>query len=136
MSPIIYTPHYCETPEEDLRSGTLWQCEVCETIWEARRPRIGDWVKIAVPRRERIVTDALNRPALTSETTTPTVTPDMVHLVLDTYAEHEDFVTRDGREFCAECDAPLTTGPLVLVAHASRMAAAVLQDALRGETHE
>ena len=70
------------------------------------------------------------------EPTTPTVTPDMVLLVLDTYAEHEDFVTRDGREFCAECDAPLTTGPLVLVAHASQMAANVLQDALRGETHE
>lgn len=68
--------------------------------------------------------------------TTPTVTPDMVLLALNTYAEHEDFVTRDGREFCAKCDAPLTTGPLILVAHASRMAAAVLQDALRGETHE
>lgn len=60
----------------------------------------------------------------------PTVTPHMVQLVLDTYAEHEDFVTRDGREFCAECDAPLTNGTPSLVSHAREKAAEALQDAL------
>jgi hypothetical protein len=64
----------------------------------------------------------------------PTVTDRMVQLVIDTYAEHVDFVTRDGCEFCAECDAPLTNGALTQTAHACTMAAAALQDALRGET--
>ena len=135
MSPIIYTPHYCETPEEDLRSGTLWQCEVCETIWEARRPRIGDWVKIAVPRRERIVTDALNRPALTSETTIPTVTTDMVELVLNEYKEHADIGRLDNAWWCARCPDPIPRG-LTPAGHARSMAAAALQDVLdkAGET--
>lgn len=61
---------------------------------------------------------------------TPTVTPHMVQLVLDTYAEHEGFVIQDGREFCAECDAPLTNGTPSLVSHARGKAAEALQDAL------
>ena len=135
MSPIIYTPHDCEPPEGFQQPGTLWQCDICETIWEADSPYIeGDWGKIDEPRRDQCLAEARQRQ--NAHPTTPTVTPDMVLLALNTYAEHEDFVIRDGREFCAKCDAPLTTGPLVLVAHASRMAAAVLQDALRGETHE
>ena len=64
------------------------------------------------------------------EPTTPTVTPHMVQLVLDTYAEHEGFVIQDGREFCAECDAPLTNGTPSLVSHARGKAAEALQDAL------
>jgi len=140
MSPIIYTPHDCEKPEGNLPAGTLYQCPECDRVWERGTDVFEDdtnlhwWVE-EDPRRGAALQKACSQ-RTQPEATSPTVTPDMVLLVLDTYAEHEDFVTRDGREFCAECDAPLTTGPLVLVAHASQMAANVLQDALRGETHE
>ncbi|MDO4919919.1 DUF3310 domain-containing protein [Kocuria sp.] len=59
----------------------------------------------------------------------PVVTPEMVQLVLDTYAEHEDIVTRERKRYCAECDAPLVHG-LTPAAHARNMAAATLEDAI------
>lgn len=132
MSPIIYTPHDCETPEGDLRDGTLWQCDVCETIWEADRRLIGEWKKIAQPRRGRIVADALKRPEHTSEPTTPTITPDMVQLVLDTYTDHisTDTVT-DVLGACESCGAGIY-GPHTIQAHAREMATNALQDALGG----
>ena len=71
----------------------------------------------------------------TSALSAPTITPHMVQLVLDTYAEHEGFVIQDGREFCAECDAPLTNGTPALVSHARGKAAEALQGALAAGEH-
>ncbi|MDO4920069.1 hypothetical protein [Kocuria sp.] len=73
--------------------------------------------------------DELTEGAQDPEPPAPVVTPEMVQLVLDTYAEHEDVVTRDRIRYCAECDAPLV-GWLTPAAHARNMAAAVLEDAL------
>ena len=136
MSPTIYTPHDCEKPEEDLRIGTMWQCDVCETIWEAIRPRIGEWAKISDPRRGKIVLDAARLPTLNPESTTPTVTPAMVQLVLDTYTDHMCVTPNDGVEpfgWCGECETGIY-GPHTIQAHAREMTANTLQDALRGET--
>lgn len=137
MSPIIYTPHDCEKPVHDRLAGTLYQCPECDRVWEADSipsvsKRGGEcvWSLVEDQRHDAALRAASTRAARLVTPATPTITPAMVLLALDTYAEHEDFVTRDGREFCAECDAPLTTGPLVLVAHASQMAATALQDAL------
>lgn len=136
MSPIIYTPHDCDTPDGDLRDGTLWQCDVCETIWEADRRLIGEWKKIAQPRRGRIVADALKRPEHTSEPTTPTITPSMVQLVLDVYEDHMLVAPADGDGpdgplgHCGECDAPI--GPHTIMTHALEAAAAALQAEIDG----
>ena len=34
MSPIIYTPQYCELPHPKTVTGTLWQCPDCDKVWE------------------------------------------------------------------------------------------------------
>lgn len=139
MSPIIYTPHDCEPPPgEDLRNGTLWQCDVCEAVWEAARPRVVEWNKIAQPRREKIVADPLKRPALTSETTIPTVTTDMVQLALDAYTDHSSPVQvghLGTTLVCRKCETSML-GHRAALRHAREKAAEALQDALRGETHE
>lgn len=66
------------------------------------------------------------------EPTSPTVTPDMVQLVLDTCAEHAELATFDDGT-CTECrgclDGP-KYGRYTIQAHAREKAAAALQDAL------
>ena len=135
MSPIIYTPHDCEKPGNCAPRGTLWQCSECGLIWEldADTMATGErlkWWAIEGPRRDIALGAARARAVQPEISTTPTVTPHMVQLVLDTYAEHEGFVIQDGRVFCAECDAPLTNGTPSLVSHARGKAAEALQDAL------
>lgn len=148
MSPIIYARHRCAPAEDpdivamgrDEADGVMWQCPECDAYWETEVTKATNgqvlrfaWVCMGRPREQaqlREVEAAFNPTA-----TTPTVTPHMVQLVLDTYAEHEGFVIQDGREFCAECDAPLTNGTPSLVSHAREKAAEALQGALAaGET--
>ena len=142
MSPIIYTPHKCETPApQDVACphprGTLWQCETCYAIHEAEDARRGKWVQVADPKRVRRVEEARQRASSRDgNPTTPTVTPRMVQLVLDTYTDHMAVVPNDGAkplEWCGECETGLY-GPHTIQAHAREKAAEVLQDALRGET--
>ena len=143
MSPIIYTPHDCEKPEGNLPAGTLYQCPECDLIWELSTDTVRDgkrlkWWAIDGPRRDIALGAARARAVQPATPTAPTVTPDMVQLVLDTYAEHMAVVTSDGNEVlgtCGECGAGIF-GPHTIQAHAREMAANALQDALRGETHE
>lgn len=134
MSPIIYTPHDCKKPEGNLPAGTLYQCPECDRVWERGTDVFEDdtnlhwWVE-EDPRRGA----ALQKACSQRTQSAPTITPDMVQLALDTYAEHKDFVTWGGLECCAKCAAPLPAGTLVRMDHARRMAATALRDALRGE---
>ena len=139
MSPIIYTPHDCEKPGYDLPAGTLYQCPECDRVWERGTDVFEDdtnlhwWVE-EDPRRGV----ALQKACSQRTQSAPTITPDMVQLAVDTYAEHADFA-RDkfgvytGRSECAECG----TGPYgirTIKEHAREKAVEALQDALRGET--
>lgn len=138
MSPIIYTPHECKTPApEDAASphpvGTLWQCEVCETIWEAVRPLLGEWEEIADPRRKHCIEDASRRvPA----EPTPTVTPGMVARAIDTYEDHVSVLPTDGSGsngivgHCEGCGVPV--GPYTSKTHALEVAAAAVQAKING----
>ena len=70
------------------------------------------------------------------EPTSPTVTPGMVQLVLDTYTDHMSVTPNDGVEplgWCGECETGIY-GPHTIQAHAREKAVEALQDALRGET--
>lgn len=134
MSPIIYTPHRCETPappstpRPDL-IGTLWQCETCQAIYEAIDGSLGRWYKIADPYRKHCIEDASRR--VLAEPA-QTVTPAMVQLVLDTYTAHTALVPNDGAEplgWCGECETAIYGAPTIQV-HAREKAAAALQDAL------
>lgn len=138
MSPIIYTPHACDLPEDAQRGGILWQCDICDSIWSADPPRLGGgWRKIDEPRRDQNLAEAKRRQI--AQPATPRITPDMVELVLDTYSEHTE-LARDvfsGYTGCAVCGTG-SYGPHTVRAHAREMAANVLQDALdkAGDTHE
>lgn len=143
MSPIIYTPHKCETPApQDVACphpvGTLWQCETCYAIHEAEDARTGLWVQVSDPKRVHRVEEARRWAAPRDGLpTAPTVTPDMVQLVLDTYAEHMSVTPNDGAEplgWCGECETGIY-GPHTIQAHAREKAAEALQGALAaGET--
>ena len=138
MSPIIYTPHDCEKPEGNLPAGTLYQCPECDRVWERGTDVFEDdtnlhwWVE-EDPRRGAILREAC---AQNNPPATPTVTPAMVQLVVDTYTSHARLTYfDDGTQ--TECRGCLD-GPKydrhTIQAHAREKAAEVLQDALRGET--
>ena len=134
MSPIIYTPHDCEKPA-DAPLGTLYQCPECDRVWEQDADVFEtgtrlQWWTIEDPRRDAALRAACARTAQPEPSTTPRVTPGIVQLVLDTYAEHEDYVIRGGTWFCSQCDAPVHPYELSPEAHARNMAAAVLEAAL------
>lgn len=136
MSPIIYTPHACNTPEGFHRAGTLWQCDICDATWSAYSRNIGGgWRKIDEPRKDQGLAEARRR--LNTHPATPTVTPDMVELVLNEYEEHGDIGRLGNAWWCARCPDPIPQG-LTPAGHARSMAAAALQDALTkaGDTHE
>lgn len=68
MSPIIYIPHNCETPKDELPKGTLWQCDACDKVWEldhvgSRNSPIYTkaWALVKDPRRTNAVIDAINK---------------------------------------------------------------------------
>lgn len=128
MSPIIYIPHACEASAlGDLPYGTIWQCETCQALWVATSSAKIEWAKIEDPRREHSIEDASRRaPALPAA---PTVTPDMVQLVLDEYEEHGDIGRLGNAWWCTRCADPIPQG-LTPAGHARSMAAAALQDAL------
>ena len=153
MSPIIYTPHRCapsENPDlaalsNDEVEGVIWQCPECQAYWEAdvRKAPNGKvvsfvWVCVGSPRQEaqrREIEAALKG---TASTPTPTVTPGMVQLAIDTYRDHMTMVPSDDNDalgICGECEAILL-GANSSHLHALEITAEVLQDALRGETHE
>ena len=136
MSPIIYTPHACDLPEDAQRGGILWQCDICDSIWSAYPPRLGGgWRKIDEPRRDQNLAEAKRRQI--AQPATPTITPDMVELVLNEYKEHENIGRVGNAWWCARCPDPIPQG-LTPAGHARSMAAAALQDALdkAGDTHE
>lgn len=97
MSPIIYTPHDCEKPEGNLPAGTLYQCPKCDRVWERGTDVFEDdtnlhwWVE-EDPRRGVAMQKACSQ----RTQSTPTVTPDMVQLVLDTYADHAELAALRG----------------------------------------
>lgn len=133
MSPIIYTPHKCETPGGDMPAGTLYQCPECDRVWELETVRTRDssiranvWTVLEDPRRAAILRDAC---AQNNPPATPTVTPDMVELVLNEYEEHADIGRLGNAWWCARCPDPIPRG-LTPAGHARSMAAAALQDAL------
>ena len=71
------------------------------------------------------------------EPTTPTITPDMVQLALETYWNHVDLRRDAEGEYteCAECG----TGSYdfhTIMEHAREKAVEAVQDAMRGETRE
>ena len=130
MSPIIYTPHDCEKPEGNLPAGTLYQCPECDRVWERGTDVFEDdtnlhwWVE-EDPRRGA----ALQKACSQRTQSAPTVTPDMVQLVLDEYKEHANIGRLDNAWWCARCPDPIPQG-LTPAGHARSMAAAALQDAL------
>lgn len=152
MSPIIYTPHRCAPSEApDLASlsndeveGVIWQCPECQAYWEAdvAKAITGEvlsfmWVCVGSPReqaRRREIKAALNG---TASTPTPTVTPDMVKLAIDTYEDHMSVFPTDGSGpngilgHCGECDAPI--GPHTSKTHALEAAAAAVQAKINGD---
>ena len=135
MSPIIYTPHDCNTPEGLHRAGTLWQCDICDATWSAYSPNIGGgWRKIDEPRQDQCLVEARQR--INVRPTTPTVTSDLVQLALDTYWKHSELGRDDGGAYapCVECG----TGSYdfhTIMEHAREKALEAVQNALRGETH-
>lgn len=144
MSPIIYTPHRCapsENPDlaalsNDEVEGVIWQCPECQAYWEAdvRTASHGKvvsfvWVCVGSPRQEaqrREIEAALKG---TAGTPTPTVTPDMVELVLNEYKEHGDIGRLGSAWWCTRCADPIPRG-ITPAGHARSMAAAALQDVL------
>lgn len=141
MSPIIYTPHQCETPappptpRPDL-IGTLWQCETCQAIHEAVDETLGHWYKIADPRRKHRIEDASRRvPAEPA----PTITPAMVALAIDTHDAHASVIPTDESGpngvlgHCEECGFPV--GPYTSKTHALEAAAAALTAELADQEH-
>ena len=138
MSPIIYTPHECETPApQDVArpypQDTLWQCEVCGAIHEAEDARKGEWYMVEDPKRLYRMEEARRRAApRAAARTAPAVTPRMVQLVLDTYTDHMSVAPNDGAEplgWCGECETGIY-GPHTIQAHAREKAAAALQEEL------
>lgn len=130
MSPIIYTPHDCEKPEGNLPAGTLYQCPECDRVWERGTDVFEDdtnlhwWVE-EDPRRGV----ALQKACSQRTQSAPTITPDMVELVLNEYEEHADIGRLGNAWWCARCPDPIPRG-LTPAGHARSMAAAALQDAL------
>ena len=130
MSPIIYTPHDCEKPEGNLPAGTLYQCPECDRVWERGTDVFEDdtnlhwWVE-EDPRRGV----ALQKACSQRTQSAPTVTPDMVQLVLNEYEEHGDIGRLGNAWWCTRCPDPIPQG-LTPAGHARSMAAAALQDAL------
>ena len=113
--PIIYTPHQCTTPlPQDvccpMGSGTLWQCEICESIWEARDARKGQWIRIEAPRRGRRITEA-TRPTSTAPKVSPSMSAEaMADLVVDAYNAHiHTNVPIGGPRSCAGCGVSVDT---------------------------
>lgn len=143
MSPIIYTPHDCEKPGNCVPRGTLWQCSECGLIWEldADTMATGErlkWWAIEGPRRDLALGAARARAVQHEMSTTPTVTPDMVELMLDAYADHNSLVQVGNlgtRLMCRKCETSMSSYQAAL-RHAREKAAEALQDALRGNTHE
>ena len=134
MSPIIYTPHDCEKPGYDLPAGTLYQCPDCDLVWELEADTVRDgkrlkWWAIEGPRRDIALGAARARAVQPATPTPPTVTPDMVELVLNEYKEHANIGRLDNAWWCARCPDPIPRG-LTPAGHARSMAAAALQDAL------
>lgn len=135
MSPIIYTPHQCENPKDDLPEGTLWQCDACDKVWELDKVRSRDspvtanfWEVTDDPRRSEVLRDACS-PTTKPKKSTSTVTPDMVELVLNEYEEHAKIGRLDNAWWCTRCPNPIPRG-ITPAGHARSMAAAALQDAL------
>lgn len=147
MSPIIYTPHRCAPSEDpdlaalsnDEVEGVIWQCPECQAYWEAdvAKAITGKvvsfvWVCVGSPRQEaqrREIEAALKG---TASTPTPTVTPHMVQLVVDTYSDHMSVSPSDRDEllgWCGECDTEIRC-PYTIQAHAREKAAEALQGAL------
>lgn len=130
MSPIIYTPHDCEKPEGNLPAGTLYQCPECDRVWERGTDVFEDdtnlhwWVE-EDPRRGV----ALQKACSQRTQSAPTITPDMVEIVLNEYKEHANIGRLDNAWWCARCPDPIPQG-LTPAGHARSMAAAALQDAL------
>lgn len=53
MSPIIYTPHSCDTSTApDVPAGSLWECPRCGNIWEFRETGAEVWDDFRPPRWE------------------------------------------------------------------------------------
>lgn len=119
--------------------GATWQCPECQAYWEPETKRSYNgtlldftWRCTARPQEQahlREIEAALDG-AVTA--TAPTVTLDMVQLILDTYSEHMTTVPSDDTDAlgtCGECGAGIY-GQYTIQAHAREMATNVLQDAL------
>ena len=136
MSPIIYTPHQCETPGGDMPAGTLYQCPECDRVWERYTDVFEDdtnlhwWVE-EDPRRGAALQKACSQRTQSEATSAP----DMVELVLDTYWNHAELGRDDGGAYapCIECGTG-SYGFHTIMEHAREKAVEALQDALRGET--
>lgn len=147
MSPLIYTRHHCkpaQAPEvETMEAADLlvstWQCPECQAYWEPKEtnpyrqnaPLTIQWVCLGRPEENAHMRAVEAHLEGTSALSATTITPDMVQLVLDTYAEHTERA-RDvfsGYTGCAVCGAG-SYGPHTIRAHARGKAAEALQDAL------
>jgi len=157
MSPLIYTRHCCDPakdPEVSAMSneyleGATWQCPECDAYWEAEagqryavgtRVRDLTWTRTARPREQAHVreVEAALEGAATATASTPTITPAMVQLVLDTYTDHTSVTPNDGVEplgWCGECEAAIYGAPMIQ-AHAREKATEALQGALAAHETE
>lgn len=119
--------------------ASTWQCPECQAYWEPDAPsaaarRVEDvrWRCLGRPREKahtRVIEAHIEG---SSALPTPTVTPRMVQLVLDTYADHMSVTPNDGAAplgWCGECETGIYE-PRTIQAHAQEKAAAALQDAL------
>ena len=157
MSPLIYTRHCCDPakdPEvsamsDEYLEGATWQCRECDAYWEAEagqryavgtRVRDLTWTCTGRPREQAHVreVEAALEGAATATASAPTVAPDMVQLVLDTYEDHMSFIPNDAGDvlaWCGECDAEICS-PYTIQAHAREMAANALQGVLAAGVHQ
>lgn len=154
MSPIIYARHRCAPAEDpdvaamgrDEAEGVMWQCPECDAYWETEVTKGINgqvlsfaWACTGRPSEQaqlREVEAALEG-AATATASTPTVTPHMVQLAVDTYEDHMCVFPNDGAAplgWCGECETGIYE-PHTIQAHAREKAAEALQAALAaGET--
>ncbi|MEX5308913.1 hypothetical protein [Kocuria sp. CPCC 205297] len=148
---IIYTRHQCRPDEDpevtamafDELEGATWKCPECQAYWELQVNRGFQgqvlntaWFCIGRPLENQHTREI----QADLKGNTPTITPRMIQIVLDTYEEHRLVAPADGDGpdgplgHCGECDAPI--GPHTSQTHAMEAAVAALQAEIDGDHHD